>query len=213
MENLFMYILITAMMVMLPGVDFILVTKNTVSLGTKAGQFTTLGIAAGLSIWTIVAVLGLAAIVAQSIVLFNLIKYLGVAYLIFLGIKSFKARSTFSIEMNDSENNVEPKKLSIGQYKTCFLQGFLSDVLNPKTVVVYMTLMPQFINTHQNVLLQLVILGGILILEATLWFLIVVHILKYIRIWFKKPKVQNIFNKATGTMLVSLAVKLALEKR
>lgn len=213
MENLFMYILITAMMVMLPGVDFILVTKNTVSLGTKAGQFTTLGIAAGLSIWTIVAVLGLAAIVAQSIVLFNLIKYLGVAYLIFLGIKSFKAKSTFSIEMNDSENNVEPKKLSIGQYKTCFLQGFLSDVLNPKTVVVYMTLMPQFINTHQNVLLQLVILGGILILEAILWFLIVVHILKYIRIWFKKPKVQNIYNKATGTMLVSLAVKLALEKR
>lgn len=213
MENLFMYILITAMMVMLPGVDFILVTKNTVSLGTKAGQFTTLGIAAGLSIWTIVAVLGLAAIVAQSIVLFNLIKYLGVAYLIFLGIKSFKAKSTFSIEMNDSENNVEPKKLSIGHYKTCFLQGFLSDVLNPKTVVVYMTLMPQFINTHQNVLLQLVILGGILILEAILWFLIVVHILKYIRIWFKKPKVQNIYNKATGTMLVSLAVKLALEKR
>jgi threonine/homoserine/homoserine lactone efflux protein len=93
MENLYVYILITVMMVILPGVDTILVTKNTLSHGTRAGQFTTLGIAAGLSIWTIVAVLGLAAIVAKSIVLFNLIKYMGAAYLIFLGIKSFKAKN------------------------------------------------------------------------------------------------------------------------
>ncbi|MFY4777437.1 LysE family translocator [Metabacillus sp. RGM 3146] len=213
MENLFMYILITVMMVILPGVDTILVTKNTLSHGTRAGQFTTLGIAAGLSIWTIVAVLGLAAIVAKSIVLFTLIKYMGAAYLIFLGIKSFKAKSAFPIEMDNLNDNVESMKPTVGKYKKCFLQGFLSDALNPKTVVVYMTLMPQFINTHQNVLLQLVMLGIILILEAIVWFLIVVHILKYIRIWFNKTKVQNVFNKATGSMLVLLAVKLALEKQ
>lgn len=212
MENLFMYILIAAMMVIVPGVDTILVTKNTLTLGIRAGQFTTFGIVAGLSIWTIVAVLGLAAIVAQSIVLFTTIKYLGAAYLIFLGIKSFIAKNTFSFEMNNSKNN-EVRNPSIGQYKRCFLQGFLSDALNPKTVIVYITLMPQFINPHQNVYLQLVILGSILILAAILWFLIVVHILNYIRIWFSKKKVQNIFNKVTGIMLVSIAVKLALEKR
>jgi RhtB (resistance to homoserine/threonine) family protein len=212
MENLFMYILIAAMMVIAPGVDTILVTKNTLSLGTRAGQFTTLGIAAGLSIWTIVAVLGLAAVVAQSIVLFTTIKYLGAAYLIFLGIKSFMAKNTFSFKMNISENN-KVKNPCIGQYKKCFLQGFLSDALNPKTVIVYITLMPQFINPHHNVYLQLVILGAILIFAAILWFFIVVHILDYIRVWFSKKHVQNIFNKVTGIMLVSLAVKLALEKK
>jgi Putative threonine efflux protein len=198
------------MMVIVPGVDFILVTKNTVSSGTRAGQFTTLGIASALSIWTIVAVLGLSAIVAKSIVLFNIIKYLGVAYLVFLGIKSIRNKSTFSIEIDDSENNKEWSKSSINQYKTYFFQGFLSDFLNPKTVIVYMTLMPQFINTDKNVYLQLIILGLILIVEAILWFLILVYILKYIRSWFKEAKVQNIFNKVAGTMLVSLAIKLAL---
>lgn len=210
MENLFMYILISLMMVIVPGVDFILVTKNTVSRGTRAGQFTTLGIALALSIWTIVAVLGLSAIVAQSIVLFNIIKYLGVAYLVFLGIKSIRNKSTFSVEIDDSENNKEWSKLSINKYKAYFFQGFLSDFLNPKTVIVYMTLMPQFINTDKNVYLQLIILGGILIVEAILWFLILVYILKYIRSWFKEGKVQNIFNKVAGAMLVSLAIKLAL---
>ncbi|WP_211285176.1 LysE family transporter [Sporomusa acidovorans] len=205
-----MYILIAAVMVIAPGVDTILVTKNTLSLGTRAGQYTTLGIAAGLSIWTIVAVLGLAAIVAHSIVLFTTIKYLGVGYLVFLGIKSFMAKNTFSFEMDSSENN-EVMTPSIRQYKKCFLQGFLSDALNPKTVIVYITLMPQFINPNYNVNLQLVTLGAILIFTAILWFLILVHILDYVRIWLNKKKVQNIFNKVTGIILVLLAVKLALE--
>lgn len=113
MENLFMYILISLMMVIVPGVDFILVTKNTVSHGTRAGHFTTLGIVLALSIWTIVAVLGLSAIVAKSIVLFNIIKYLGVAYLVFLGIKSIRNKSTYSIEIGDSGNSKEWGKLSI----------------------------------------------------------------------------------------------------
>ncbi|UWG98207.1 LysE family transporter [Dehalobacter sp. DCM] len=212
MENLAMYILIAIMMVIAPGVDTILITKNTLTLGRRAGRFTTLGIATGLSVWTIVAVLGLAAIVAQSIVLFTTIKYLGAAYLIFIGIKTFMAKNTFSFEMNNLENN-EVRNPYIGQYKKCFLQGFLSDALNPKTVIVYITLMPQFINPHQNVYLQLVILGAILIFTAIVWFLVVVYILDYIRIWFNKKEVQNIFNKLTGLMLVSLAVKLALEKR
>jgi RhtB (resistance to homoserine/threonine) family protein len=213
MENLLMYILIAAMMVIVPGVDFILVTKNTVSLGTRAGQFTILGVATGLIIWTIVAILGLATIFSQSVVLFNLIKYLGAAYLLILGIKSLKHKNTVSIEIDHSQNNAEANNRSSGQYKSCFWQGFLSNVLNPKTVVVYITLMPQFIHTNQNVLLQLVILGAILIFIAILWFLIVVHVLNFIRIWFKKPKVQSMFNKVTGVMLVSLAVKLALENR
>jgi len=134
----------------------------------------------------------------------------GVAYLVFLGIKSIRNKSTFSIEIDDSENSKEWSKLSINQYKTYFFQGFLSDFLNPKTVIVYMTLMPQFINTDKNVYLQLIILGVILIVEAILWFLMIVYILKYIRSWFKEAKVQNIFNKVAGTMLVSLAIKLAL---
>jgi len=205
-----MYILIAAMMVIAPGVDTILVTKNTLSLGTRAGQYTTLGIASGLSVWTIVAVLGLAAIVAHSIVLFTTIKYLGIGYLVFLGLKFFMDKNTFSFEMNYSEHN-EVMNSPISQYKKCFLQGFLSDALNPKTVIVYITLMPQFIDPHHDVNLQLAILGGILIFIAILWFLILVYILDYIRIWFNRKKVQNIFNKVTGIMLVLLAAKLALE--
>ncbi|WP_430053301.1 LysE family translocator [Priestia aryabhattai] len=207
-----MYILMAGVMIIMPGVDFILVTKNTLSHGTKAGHSTILGIVTGLTIWTLVAILGLATIVAQSTVLFSLIKYLGTAYLIFIGIKSFKSKGNLSVELENPENRTSSTSSFTNQYKTSFLQGFLSDVLNPKTVIVYMTLMPQFIDTSRNVYFQLSMLGAILIFGTILWFLCVVHILNHIRVWFKKPKFQSIFNKVTGIMLVSLAMKLAFEK-
>ena len=77
------------MLVIIPGADTMLLMKNTLRYGTIAGRYTVLGMAAGLSFWTLVAVLGLAIVIAQSVVLFNTIKYAGAAYLVYLGIKSF----------------------------------------------------------------------------------------------------------------------------
>lgn len=209
MHSLLAYIPIAAMMVIIPGADTMLVMKNTLRYGPKAGRYNILGLATGLSFWTVIAILGLSVVIAKSVILFTTIKYLGAAYLIYLGVKSFFAKSVFSLDdMQSQAKNMasSPKRY----YKTSFMQGSLSNILNPKTVLVYVTIMPQFINLNGNINQQLIILASILTLLAVLWFLFLVYIIDYAKKWMKNSKFQKVFQKITGIILVGFGIKTGL---
>ena len=209
MHSLLAYIPIAAMMVIIPGADTMLVMKNTLRYGPKAGRYNILGLATGLSFWTVIAILGLSVVIAKSVILFTTIKYLGAAYLIYLGVKSFFAKSMFSLDdMQSQAKNMasSPKRY----YKTSFMQGSLSNILNPKTVLVYVTIMPQFINLNGNINQQLIILASILTLLAVLWFLFLVYIIDYAKKWMKNSKFQKVFQKITGIILVGFGIKTDL---
>ncbi|CAF1862075.1 LysE family transporter [Bacillus subtilis] len=209
MHSLLAYIPIAAMMVIIPGADTMLVMKNTLRYGPKAGRYNILGLATGLSFWTVIAILGLSVVIAKSVILFTTIKCLGAAYLIYLGVKSFFAKSMFSLDdMQTQAKNMasSPKRY----YKTSFMQGSLSNILNPKTVLVYVTIMPQFINLNGNINQQLIILASILTLLAVLWFLFLVYIIDYAKKWMKNSKFQKVFQKITGIILVGFGIKTGL---
>ncbi|MEC1612269.1 LysE family transporter [Bacillus mojavensis] len=209
MHSLLAYIPIAAMMVIIPGADTMLVMKNTLRYGAKAGRYNILGLATGLSFWTVIAILGLSMVIAKSVILFTTIKYLGAAYLIYLGIKSFFAKNMFSLDVMQAQAKtaaISPKRY----YKSSFMQGSLSNILNPKTVLVYVTIMPQFINLKGNVNQQLIILASILTILAVLWFLFLVYIIDYAKKWMKNPKFQKAFQKITGIMLVGFGIKTGL---
>ncbi len=209
MHSLLAYIPIAAMMVIIPGADTMLVMKNTLRYGPKAGRYNILGLATGLSFWTVIAILGLSVVIAKSVILFTTIKYLGAAYLIYLGVKSFFAKSMFSLDdMQSQAKNMasSPKRY----YKTSFMQGPLSNILNPETVLVYVTIMPQFINLNGNINQQLIILASILTLLAVLWFLFLVYIIDYAKKWMKNSKFQKVFQKITGIILVGFGIKTGL---
>ncbi|WP_211745628.1 LysE family transporter [Paenibacillus sp. Marseille-Q4541] len=207
MDNILAYILMALMMSMLPGTDTVLIMKNTLMHGAKAGRYTILGMATGLTFWTIVVVLGLSVVIAQSVFLFNAIKYVGAAYLIYIGIRMFINKSSFSDVQVISEHSSE--KLTHHRYKESYLQGAVSNILNPKTVLVYITFMPQFIDLNGNTNQQLVVLGVILTLIAVGWFLTLVYLLHHVRKWMERPIFQKAFQKTTGVMLIGFGVKTA----
>jgi RhtB (resistance to homoserine/threonine) family protein len=209
MDNLLTYISIVAMMVIIPGADTMLLVKNTLNHGPKAGRFTVLGMATGLSFWTLIAVLGLAVIIAQSVVLFSTIKYMGAAYLIFLGIKSFFAKSVFSLEKIQEQTNT-PTKSSNRYNKESFRQALLSNILNPKTILVYITVMPQFIDLSGNVNQQLIVLALILTILAVIWFLFLVYLMDFAKKWLNNSRFQKVFQKSTGLILVGFGIKTAI---
>ena len=209
MDSLLTYISIAAMMVVIPGADTMLLVKNTLSYGPKAGRYTVLGMATGLSFWTLIAILGLSVVIAKSVILFSTIKYLGAAYLIYLGIKSFFAKSVFSLEEIQVQANT-PTKSSNRHNKDSFRQALLSNILNPKTVLVYITVMPQFINLSGNVNQQLIVLALILTLLAVIWFLFLVYLMDFAKKWLKNSKFQKGFQKSTGLLLVGFGIKTAL---
>ncbi|MCC3357148.1 homoserine/threonine efflux transporter [Bacillus sp. REN16] len=209
MDSLLTYISIAAMMVIIPGVDTMLLIKNTLRYGSKAGRYTVLGMATGLSFWTLIAILGLSVVIAKSVILFSTIKYLGAAYLIYLGIKSFFAKSVFSLEDIQAQANV-PTISSSRYNKESFMQALLSNILNPKTVLVYITIMPQFIDLNGNVNQQLILLATILTLLAVLWFLTLVYVIDYAKKWLNNSKFQKVFQKSTGLILVGFGVKTGI---
>ncbi|WP_144556048.1 homoserine/threonine efflux transporter [Bacillus sp. X1(2014)] len=209
MDSLLTYISIAAMMVVIPGADTMLLVKNTLSYGPKAGRYTVLGMASGLSFWTLIAILGLSVVIAKSVILFSTIKYLGAAYLIYLGIKSFFAKSVFSLEEIKAQANA-PANSSSRHTKESFMQALLSNVLNPKTVLVYITIMPQFIDLNGNVNQQLIVLASILTLLAVLWFLTLVYVIDYAKKWLNNSKFQKVFQKSTGLMLVGFGIKTGI---
>jgi RhtB (resistance to homoserine/threonine) family protein len=209
MDSLLTYISIAAMMVVIPGADTMLLVKNTLRYGPKAGRYTVLGMVTGLSFWTLIAILGLSVVIAKSVILFSTIKYLGAAYLIYLGIKSFFAKSVFSLEEIQAQANA-PTNSSSRHNKESFKQALLSNVLNPKTVLVYITVMPQFIDLNGNVNQQLIVLASILTLLAVLWFLTLVYVIDYAKKWLNNSKFQKVFQKSTGLMLVGFGVKTGI---
>ncbi|WP_252315344.1 LysE family translocator [Sinobaca sp. H24] len=208
MENLPAYILMAAMMSMLPGADTVLIMKNTLSHGAKAGRFTILGMATGLTFWTIIAVLGLSVVISQSPVLFETIKYMGAAYLFYLGVRSFTTKSSFSFKEVQKSADETAAAGSKGHSRDSYLQGVLSNILNPKTVVVYITFMPPFVDMSGNVPQQLMVLGGILTVIAVTWFLVLVFVLGHVQRWLNSPRFQQIFQKSTGLALMAFGAKL-----
>lgn len=207
MDNLIAYIVMALMMTILPGADTVLIMKNTLSHGPTAGRFTILGMATGLTFWTIVAVLGLSIVIAKSLYLFNAIKYMGAAYLLYLGVRVFFTKGELSLETVQSKNNDTNERPSRRYYKDAYLQGAISNTLNPKTVLVYITFMPQFINLNGNINQQLIILGLILTIIAVGWFLILVYLIDYLKTWLNKPSFQALFQKSTGLMLIGFGIK------
>lgn len=209
MDSLLTYISIAAMMVVIPGADTMLLVKNTLSYGPRAGRYTVLGMATGLSFWTLIAILGLSVVIAKSVILYSTIKYIGAAYLIYLGIKSFFAKSVFSIEEIQTQANT-PINSSNRHNKESFMQALLSNVLNPKTVLVYITVMPQFIDLSENVNQQLIVLASILTLIAVLWFLTLVYVIDYAKKWLNNSKFQKVFQKSSGLILVGFGIKTGI---
>ena len=209
MDSLVSYIAIAAMMVIIPGADTMLVVKNTLRYGPNAGRCNVLGLATGLSFWTMIAILGLAVAIAKSVVLFSTIKYLGAAYLIYLGVKSFFSKSAVSMEDIQVQNE-NLKHSSKRHYKDSFLQGLLSNILNPKTVLVYITIMPQFVNLKESVNQQLIVLALILTFLAVFWFLILVYLIDFAKKWLRNAKFQKVFQRTAGLVLVGFGIKTGL---
>ena len=136
---------IAALLTILPGADMALVAKVTLLDGRRAAFFTSLGICAGLPVHATASALGLSLVLATSAEAFTVVKFVGAAYLAYLGIRTLR----------DSFRAAADQVVAAGRTRSgraAFLQGWLSNVLNPKVALFYLTFLPQFISPGDNVL-------------------------------------------------------------
>ena len=199
------YVAVVLGFVFIPGPATLLTVARSSTSGTKAGIATGLGIAVGDIIHTAMAVVGISAIIYASAFMFSLVKYLGAAYLIYLGIQTIMTK----VPNPSYEQSVPiiPRQ--------AFNQAILAEVLNPKTALFFLAFLPQFVKPENgSVLLQLTTLGLILValgLVSTIFFAVsagsVGHFLR------RNPTVLRWQGKIVGTIYCGLGVRLALQER
>jgi RhtB (resistance to homoserine/threonine) family protein len=206
LENFYLFVIMCILLILLPGPDTAIATKNTLTVGKGGGFRTIFGTCCALLIHTLAAVVGLSAIIVKSAFLFSVFKYFGAAYLVFLGIKTLWALKLN--KMADTEIPAESKY----EGKSCFKQGFLTNLLNPKVAVFFLTFLPQFVNSGSQQFVPFLIMGITYTLLTAVWFFFYIYLLNQIRTFMKKPKTQSVMEGITGTVLIGFGIKLALEK-
>lgn len=212
-ENIIPFALIVLLLTVTPGIDMALVTRNVAKRGWRAGFSTALGLVSGVFTWGIAAGLGIAAIVATSATVFNIVKILGAAYLIVLGLyylwQAFKRHSTdLKSELEQLDTDDAP---ATGTARSHFLVGFMTDVLNPQMGVLYASLLPQFINPAGPVFAQSLLLALIHALIGLVFFTVFSVFLGRVRAYLHKPKVTRAIDGATGVVFIGFGAGLATQ--
>jgi len=190
-----------------PGPDMVYLLSRTIAQGKKAGFAAALGINLGGYFHLTAAILGISAIIATSALAFTILKYCGAAYLIYIGFKAILSNSSSAIGSADNET-----QLSI---KSIFWQGFISDVLNPKVAIFFISLLPQFIQAdNNNTFTQLIILGITVNIIALLINFVLVEFSHSVSSNLRQSnRVSKVLHNVMGIVFISLGLKLATEQR
>lgn len=205
-DNFWVFALAALLLNITPGNDMLYVIARSTAQGTKAGVMSSLGVMAGCMVHIIAAMIGLSAIIAESAIAFNIIKYAGAAYLIYLGIRSLLSKK------KSFEINTAIYKLS---YSKLFWQGAITNVLNPKVALFFLAFLPQFINMEgAGVHWQILFLGTWFNAGGTLVNIIVSLLFGKIGSWLSQsPRFVVWMERITGTILIALGIKVALSTR
>nr|WP_305123932.1 LysE family transporter [Stutzerimonas frequens] len=188
-----------------PGPDFAVVVRESVAQGRRAGSWTALGVGCGIFVHVAYSLLGIGLIVSQSIVLFNLFKWLAAAYLVYLGWRALRARP-MSLEAIDGAN--APVARSAWR---AFVIGFVTNGLNPKATLFFLSLFTVVISPDTPLLVQAGY--GVYLAGATaLWFLLVAWLFSRGRVRAGFARIGHWFDRLTGAVLIGLGARLALSE-
>jgi threonine/homoserine/homoserine lactone efflux protein len=200
-----LFVVTSLVLIVTPGQDMILVMSRSIAQGWRAGVATAAGVSTGLMGHTLLAALGLGAILTTSTLLFTVIKLVGAAYLVYLGIKVIASHRT----------GLQIERMPPAALHRLFLQGAISNIANPKITIFYFAYLPQFIPPgHTRPMAMLLLLGTVF---AALTFVVkgpIGYGAGRLSVWLRRrPSVLRWINRASGGILVGLGLKLAMAPR
>lgn len=205
-HDLTLFIISGLLLNIMPGPDSLLIMTRSATQGWRAGVAAAMGIGTGIMVHVLAAAVGLSAILATSATAFMVVKYVGAAYILYmaLGLLLSKRKDAAAVVA------VPPQP-----YRRIFLQGLLTNVLNPKVAIFFLAFVPQFIDADApNKALAFIILGCIFNLNGMLWCVSLALFTALASARLKvSPLVSLWLNRVTGGLFVWLGIKLALSKQ
>jgi threonine/homoserine/homoserine lactone efflux protein len=200
--DLGLFIAASALLAVAPGPDIIYVLTRGIAQGWRAGMAAAFGFASGCVFHTVLAAAGIAALIRSSELAFNLVRYAGAAYLVWIGIQALRHASSFSIEAAGD-------KRALG---TIYRQSVIGNMLNPKVTLFFLAFLPQFVNTEAgHVGWQMALLGAVFMLITVVVFGAIAVFSGWIgdRVR-RKPAIGQRLNVFAGVTFIALGIRVAL---
>jgi threonine/homoserine/homoserine lactone efflux protein len=202
MPDIALFLVASALLTIAPGPDIVYVLTRGISQGPRAGVAAALGFATGCIFHTVLAAVGIAAVIRSSDVAFNAVRYAGAAYLVWIGIQALRHRSSFSVE-----GARDAKALA-----TIYKQSVVGNMMNPKVTLFFLAFLPQFVNMQAgHVGLQMALLGAIFMIQTVVIFGAVAFFSGWLGAWIrKKPAIGRRLNIFAGITFIALGIRVAL---
>ncbi len=204
-SSLIAFVAAATIVIIAPGPDSLLVLRNTMRGGRASGSATALGVLTGLLTWAVVAALGLTALLAASRIGYDVLRYAGAAYLVWLGLTSIFARTPSVARSADAAP--APRR---GHN---FLTGLASNLLNPKIGVFFVAFLPAFLPTGAPAVATSLLFGVLFVVETALWFAVLLWLFARGAGWLRRPAVQVRIQRLAGVVLVGFGIRVATQAR
>ena len=205
-ENLGEFLIAITILSMIPGADTMMIIRNSLRGGFVDGSITSAGICTGIFFHAAVSSCGLALIIYNSAQIYHFIKCIGAFYIIWLGLQNlWEARKRYNAAAAE-QLALSSEPLNVRRSLT---EGFLSNILNPKTAIFYITFMPQFMNPEKDLLLQIFSLACIHFAVSFSWKILTAAVVDKIKQIITAPKSRSYIEAVAGSILVVLGVKIA----
>lgn len=195
-----------ALLILVPGPDNALVVRNALRGGQRFGQATAAGVLTGLLLWAAAAALGLSALLQASRTGYDILRYAGAVYLVWLGLNSLRSRRPDAAA--DEQAAKSPGPIRLG-----YLTGVTTNVVNPKVGIFFITFLPAFVPQGEPVGAISLLFGAMFVIETAAWFALLLWLVGRGSAWLRQARVQRRLERLTGFVLVGFGVRLATERR
>ncbi|MDT4944159.1 MAG: hypothetical protein QOH14_892 [Pseudonocardiales bacterium] len=192
-----------ALIVLLPGPDTLVVVRSILRGGRSRGITTAAGNLVGLTVWVGAAALGLSALLRASHIGYEVLRIVGAAYLIWLGVQSIRLRR--------ARREADGAEGRSGLLGTGFFAGLVTNLLNPKVGVFFVTFLPGFVPSGYSVGGTSLLFGAIFIFETAIYWVLLLGLAARVTRWMSEPRIRRRLDTVTGGILIAFGLRLAVE--
>ena len=210
-RDLLAFIGVAAIVVVTPGPDMVLVTSHALTAGRSAARLAAVGVCAGVLVHAAAATIGLSAALATSSLAFTVVKVAGAAFLVGLGLRAIWSARRRPAVSDEPAREVWTGTASIRVGSSPFWQGFWSNVLNPKVALLFLSLLPQFVDPGEGAFTQTLVLSATFLVMGIVWLLVYAAVASRAANVLRHDRVRRRIEIVSGTVLVALGLRVAVQ--
>jgi threonine/homoserine/homoserine lactone efflux protein len=200
------FVVVAIVVVLAPGPDMALVTSHAITGGVDNAKRAALGVNAGILVHASAAALGISALLMASSMAYTIVKVVGAAFLVYLGV-----RMLLAIRHRDATQHIVSPFPTLSLGRSPFWQGFWSNVLNPKVAILFLSLLPQFVEPGDPVLAKTLLLSGIFLAMGLAWLLTFAALMSRLAGVMRSDAVRRRLEAVTGAVLIILGVRVVTQ--